>query len=109
MRVFLLPHCDHRKCAEFCIINTLFRGSRGHFLGFQPYISRILHRVTPFIGLRGSLADNRTAGMLHVLLATLAVWFAVAFCATIPFARASFPRIFNTALIEASYATALVL
>ena len=47
--------------------------------------------------------------MLHVLLATLAVWMAAAWVATIPFAPVSFPRIFNTALLEASYATALVL
>ncbi len=61
------------------------------------------------IGLRGSLADDQTARMLHLLLVTLAVWLAAAWVATIPFAPASFPRIFNTALIEASYATALVL
>ncbi len=67
------------------------------------------HRVTQFIGLRGSLAADRTARMLHVLLATLAVWIAAAFVSTIPFAPISFPRIFNTAALEASYATALVL
>jgi len=78
-------------------------------LRFKPYISRIIQRATLFIGLRGSLADDRTARMLHVLLATLTVWMAAAFCFTIPFAPMSFPRIFNSFVLEASYATALVL
>ncbi len=47
--------------------------------------------------------------MLHVLLTTLTVWMAAAFCFTIPFAPVSFPRIFNSFVLEASYATALVL
>ena len=46
---------------------------------------------------------------LHVLLATLLVWLTAAFVATIPFAPMSFPRIFNTAVQETCYATALVL
>lgn len=75
----------------------------------RAYISRIIHRVTRFIGLRGSLAADPTARMLHVLLATLLVWLAAAFVATIPFAPMSFPRIFNTAVQETCYATALVL
>ncbi len=78
-------------------------------MSFRPDISRTIRRVTQFIRLRGSLADDQTARMLHLLLATLAVWTAAAFVATMPFARASFPRIFNTAVLEASYATALVL
>jgi len=78
-------------------------------LRFKPYISRIIQRATLFIGLRGSLADDRTARMLHVLLATLTVWMAAAFCFTIPFAPMSFPRIFNSFVLEASYTTALVL
>ena len=76
---------------------------------FKSYISRIIHRVTPFIGLRGSLAADRTARMLHVLLVTLVVWLAAAWVATIPFAPVSFPRIFNPLVLEVSYATALVL
>ena len=47
--------------------------------------------------------------MLHVLLVALAVWLAAAWIATIPFAPMSFPRIFNPAVLEASYITALVL
>jgi PAS domain S-box-containing protein len=66
------------------------------------------HRVLPFIELRGSLAADHTARMLHVLLASLALWMAAAFVFTIPFAPVSFPRIFNTAVVEAGYATALV-
>jgi PAS domain S-box-containing protein len=72
-------------------------------------ISRIAHRVTLFIGLRGSLAADRTARMLHVLLAALVVWIAAAWVATAPFAPMSFPRVFNTLVLEATYATALVL
>jgi signal transduction histidine kinase len=78
-------------------------------LRFKAYISRIIHRVTLFIGLRGSLAADETARMLHVLIAALAVWLAAGWVATIPFASMSFPRIFNTVVMEASYATALVL
>ena len=69
----------------------------------------MINRVVPFIGLRGSLSADQTARMLHVLLASLAVWMAAAFVSTIPFAPMSFPRIFNVAVLEAGYATALVL
>ena len=69
----------------------------------------MIHRVTLFIGLRGSLAADQTARMLHVLLATLAVWMAAGWVATIPFAPMSFPRIFYPLVLEASYVTALVL
>jgi signal transduction histidine kinase/CheY-like chemotaxis protein len=78
-------------------------------LGFKRYGSGIVHRVRLFIGLRGSLAHDRTARILHVLLATLLVWMAAAFVSTIPFAPVSSPRIFNSLILEASYATALVL
>jgi signal transduction histidine kinase len=47
--------------------------------------------------------------MLHVLVATIAVWMAAGWLATIPFASMSFPRVFNPAVQEASYVTALVL
>jgi len=97
------------NCAEFYIIDTLTRGSREALLRFKAYISRIIHRVTLFIGLRGSLAADETARILHVLIATLAVWLAAGWVATIPFAPMSFPRIFNPVVMEASYATALVL
>jgi hypothetical protein len=82
---------------------------KGALLRFKAYISRVTHRVTLFIGLRGSLADDRTARMLHVLLVSLAVWMAAAWLATIPFAPKSFPRIFNTVVLVACYATGLVL
>jgi signal transduction histidine kinase/CheY-like chemotaxis protein len=77
-------------------------------LSFKPYISPITQRVTLFFRLRGPLAADPTARMLHVLLATLAVWLAATFVATIPFARASFPRIFNPIVLETGYVTALV-
>ncbi len=76
---------------------------------FKPYIARMMNRLRPFIGLRGPLADDRTARILHVLLATLFVWLAAGWIVTIPFAPLSFPRIFNALAQEASYATALVL
>jgi signal transduction histidine kinase/ActR/RegA family two-component response regulator len=47
--------------------------------------------------------------MLHVLIAILALWMAAGWIATIPFAPVSFPRVFNPAVLELSYATALVL
>ncbi len=68
-----------------------------------------MNRVKAFIGLRGSLAADQTARMLHLLLATLAMWMAAGWFATIPFAPVSFPRIFNPLVLEASYAIALVL
>ncbi len=76
---------------------------------FKPYISRISHRVTLFVGLRGPLAADPTARMLHVLLATLTVWMAASWVATIPYAPVSFPRIFNQLVLQVSYAIALVL
>jgi PAS domain S-box-containing protein len=75
----------------------------------KSYISRIAHRVTPFIELRGPLADDQPARILHVLLAALAVWMAAGWIATIPFAVKSIPRYFNPLVQEASYVTALVL
>ncbi len=77
-------------------------------MSFKPYISRTIYRVPQFLGLRGSLAADQTAGMLHVLLVALTAWMAAAWVATIPFAQVSFPRIFYPAVVEASYATALV-
>ncbi len=61
------------------------------------------------MGLRGSLAADQTARMLHVLLAALVVWLAAGWIATIPFAPLSFQRIFNPVVQEASYVTALLL
>ncbi len=76
---------------------------------FKAYISRIIQRATPFIGLQGSLAADRTARVLHVLLAGLAVWLAAGFLITIPFAPSSFSRYFNALVEETCYVTALVL
>ena len=75
----------------------------------KSYISRIAHRLTPFIELRGSLSEDQPARILHVLLAALAVWMAAGWVATIPFAIKSLPRYLNPLVQEASYVTALVL
>jgi two-component system, cell cycle sensor histidine kinase and response regulator CckA len=75
----------------------------------KAYLSRIIHRAAPFIELRGSLSNDPTARVLHALLAILAMWLAVGWIATIPFARTSFPRYFNPLVQETSYVTALVL
>ncbi len=72
---------------------------------FKSYISRF----KLIAGLRGPLADDQTARMLHVLLVTLVAWMAAGWVATIPFAQVSFPRIFNPLLLEANYGAALVL
>jgi PAS domain S-box-containing protein len=76
---------------------------------FKPCISGIMNRITLFIGLRGSLAADQAARMLHVLLAVLSVWLAAGWVATIPFAAVSFPRIFNSLVVQVTYAIALVL
>jgi signal transduction histidine kinase/CheY-like chemotaxis protein len=78
-------------------------------VSFKSHISRTIRRVMLFTRLRGSLADDRTARMLHVLLAALVVWLAAGWVATIPFVPVSFPRIFNPLVQEVSYAIALVL
>jgi signal transduction histidine kinase/ActR/RegA family two-component response regulator len=75
----------------------------------KPYISEIKQRVKLFIGLHGSLASDRAARMLHVLLVSLAVWMVAAFVCTIPFAPVTFQRICYPIALEASYAIALVL
>jgi signal transduction histidine kinase/CheY-like chemotaxis protein len=69
----------------------------------------MINRITPAIGLRGALAGDQTARMLHILLAALTVWFVAGWFATIPFAQMSLPRMFYPAVLEASYALALVL
>ncbi len=76
---------------------------------FEASISRMLSRVTPYIGLRGSLANDRTARMLYLLLAALTVWVVAGWFATIPFAQMSLPRMFYPAVLVASYAIALVM
>ena len=68
-----------------------------------------MNRIRMSIGLRGSLTGDQTAGMLHLLLATLAVWMACVWFATIPLARVSVPRISYPVILEASYIIALVL
>ena len=69
----------------------------------------MINRAASFMGLRGPLATDQTARMLHVLLASLTVWLAAGWVVTIPFAPVSFPRIFNAAVQEVGYITALVL
>jgi signal transduction histidine kinase/CheY-like chemotaxis protein len=69
----------------------------------------MINRVTPRIGLRGPLAVDQTARMLHVLLAALAVWVVAGWFATIPFAQVSLPRVLYPAVLLASYAIALVI
>jgi signal transduction histidine kinase/CheY-like chemotaxis protein len=78
-------------------------------VSFKLHISRIIKRVTLFIRLRGLLAADPTARMLHALLVTLLVWLVAAFVVTIPFAPVSVPRISYPAVTAASYVTALVL
>ncbi len=69
----------------------------------------MIDRVTPFIGLRGPLAADQTARLLHLLLAIIAAWLAAGWVATMPFAPLSFPRIISPLVQESSYLTALVL
>ena len=104
--------CDDHYRIELCgMLYHQYAESKlkGTLLKFNAYISRIIRRVTLFIGLRGSLAADRTARMLHALLVSLAVWMAAGWLATIPFAPKSFPGIFNTVVLVACYATGLVL
>ena len=91
------------------VLSLFWLDAQEAILRFKSYISRITNRVTPFVGLRGSLAGDQTARMLHVLLVILVVLSVVVWIATIPIARVSFARIFDTLVLEASYAAALVL
>ncbi len=76
---------------------------------FKPYILRIPSSVAPFIRLRGSLATDHRARILHVLVATLVLWLAAGWIVTIPFAPQTFSRYFSPLVQEASYVTALIL
>ena len=76
---------------------------------FKSYISRIVHRIASFIGLRGPLASDPAARMLHVLLMAFALWILAAFAATFRMAPVSFSRLFNPFVLEVSYVIALVL
>ena len=58
--------------------------------------------------LRGPLADDRTAQMLHALLLVIGVWTAASSISTLPFAPITFPRIALVVVLEVSLAAALV-
>ena len=81
----------------------------GGSLSSKPYVSRTIAHVSSALRLRGPLAADPTARMLHALLVILVLLSVAVWVATIPIARVSFARIFDTAVLEASYATALVL
>ncbi len=55
--------------------NRVFNGAIG---ALDPAFWRTMNRVPAFIGPRGSLDADPTARMLHLLLATLALWMAAA-------------------------------
>ena len=69
----------------------------------------MISRAASFMGLRGPLAADQTARMLHVLLASLAVWIAAAFAATIRLAPVTLPRWLYALALEVSYVIALLL
>ena len=77
-------------------------------MSLKPYLSPIVDRVSHFMRLRGPLAGDRTAQMLHALLLLIAVWTAASWIATLHLAPITFPRIFNVLFLEASLAAALV-
>jgi signal transduction histidine kinase/CheY-like chemotaxis protein len=78
-------------------------------LKFRPYVSGTIHRFTLFLRLRGPLAADPTARILHALLVALVVLSLAVWITTIPIARVGFARTFNTLVLEAGYGAALVL
>ncbi len=58
--------------------------------------------------LRGPLANDSMARMLHVLLVILAIWLPIGFLLTLNLAPVRFPRILNPAVLEGSLIVALV-
>ena len=74
----------------------------------KPYFSQIVHRVSHFMRLRGPLADDPTAQMLHALLLLIGVWTGMSWITTLHLAPITFARILNVAVLEASLAAALV-
>src|SRR5262244_516143 len=59
--------------------------------------------------LRGPLAADPTAQMLHVLLLVVAIWMAIGFISTLSLAPVTFVRVFNPAILQVGLISALVL
>ena len=71
--------------------------------------SKFALRVADAVRLRGPLAADPMARMLHLLLLSVAGWIAVAFFVTVPLTPENLRRIFNTAVLEISLIAALIL
>ena len=82
---------------------------QARILSIKRHQSEIVLRLTRLLRLRGPLADDPTAKLLHAILAALAVWLAVGWVVTIPLAPVNFIRVFLPGVLQASYAAALVL
>ena len=75
----------------------------------KGYISATVRRVARALRLRGPLAADPTAQMLHILLLVVATWMAFWAAVTLPLAPVTFPRVFFPLILEASLAVALIL
>jgi signal transduction histidine kinase/DNA-binding response OmpR family regulator len=72
---------------------------------FQPSSRRFLHSLH----LRGPLASDPTAQMLHALLLTISVWMAVGFIVTLNLGPITLPRLVNPLVLQVSLVAALIL
>lgn len=73
--------------------------------GFRVIFRRLLHALR----LRGPLADDHTAQMLHALLVVVAVWMAVGFLVTLNLGPITFSRVALPLILQASLFAAMML
>jgi signal transduction histidine kinase/DNA-binding response OmpR family regulator len=75
----------------------------------KGYIAASVRRVTNAFRLRGPLAADPTAQMLHALLVMIAVWMAVGLIVTLNLAPITLARLVLPLVLEVSLAAALIL
>jgi signal transduction histidine kinase len=93
---------------RYCGFSRILRRDTGATLSLKHYIPPIVHRISLSMSLRGPLAGDRTAQLLHALLLLISVWTAAAWISSLPLAPITLPRIYNVLFFELSLAAALV-
>lgn len=78
-------------------------------MGARSYLSASIRRAAQALRLRGPLAADPTAQMLHIFLLVVAIWMAFWATVTLKLAPITLPRILFPLILEASLALALVL
>lgn len=75
----------------------------------RSLVSSGVQRVADALRLRGPLADDPTAQVLHVLLLVVAIWMAFWYAVTLNLAAIVLPRLLYVPILEVCLAAALIL